>query len=75
MARIRIDLFRLRPVWYWSIALIIVGLVSTLAWWVAQRRPQATSLSPGVRDVLGWCFIVLALVALITWPLRRRRRR
>ena len=71
--RRRINLFRLlSPAARLALAAAVVVAVSLAAWWIGRDRPVPAWISAGLVPFLGWAYIVLALVALVSWWRRRR---
>lgn len=72
-SRIRVDLRRLPRFWYWVVALMVTGGVGWLAWKTGRPGEGTVWVRERVAPVLGWVWIGLAAVALVTWPFRRKR--
>lgn len=70
--RTRVDLRRSLPPWLILLlgAAIAVG-VALLAWWVGRDDPAPTWITERLVPALGWVYIALALVALVSWWRRR----
>ncbi len=70
-----INLGRLPPWLQTLIALAVVALVAGLAWWVRRDQPPAAWITDRIVPVLGWLFILLAVIAAVAGWRRRRTNR
>jgi hypothetical protein len=69
----RVDLFRLlTPVARWVLAIAVIVAIALAGWWTGRDRPVPAWISQGLVPWLGWAYLALVAVALVSWWRRRR---
>lgn len=70
--RIKIDLHQLPTRAKYGIALIVVAVVSLAAWWTSDTHTVGNWQENRLALLLGWLYIVLCVVYLVSrWTKRR----
>jgi hypothetical protein len=67
-----VDLHRLRPAARWTLAVAVVALVAVLAWWSGHDDPVPAWITRWLVPALGYAWLALAAVALVSHWRRRR---
>lgn len=71
--RRRVDLSRLlTPAARWTLAIVVIVAIGFAGWWTGRDRPVPAWISQGLVSWLGWAYLALAAVALVSWWRRRR---
>jgi hypothetical protein len=66
---------RLQPAARTALALAVIALVSTAAWWTGRNDPVPAWITTWLVPALGWAWLALAGVALASSLADRWRRR
>lgn len=66
-----IDLRKLPARIRYPLALAVVAVVATVAWFVGRDRPIPPWIETGLVPALGWTYLVLLVIVLASRLLRR----